>query len=90
MSDEDSVREAIATNNNRIAQERAFTVERIDRLRRFAREDMFKQHEREEWNHFHDRVYFLERETEAMIQTLATALSYQSPAPVFVPREDKP
>lgn len=83
---EKAIREAIAMNHNRIAQERAFTIERIDRLQRFARGDLFKQREREEWNAFNDRIHYLVRENEVMVQTLADLEATRASPPVIATR----
>lgn len=85
--DEMATREAIAMNNNRIAQERAFTVDRIDRLRRFSRTDLFEKREREEWRAFHERVYYLERENDVMIRALTDLHASKAPPPIFIPQK---
>ena len=70
-ADEDAVREQIANHRAKIEEEHAFTMERVNRLRRFVREEELDRREREEWRHFNDRIYPLQQEIEVMIRTLA-------------------
>ena len=72
------VREAIATLQNRIAQERAFTVERVERLRRFAKG------EREEWEHFALRTGPMQQELDTITSALADYYGSRNPPPVTV------
>lgn len=85
--DQTNIREAIATNINKIEQERAFTVDRIGRLHLFGRSDLFnfKWREREEWRTFHERVYYLERENEAMVKTLVDLEQLKASPPIIIP-----
>ena len=86
VSDEQAVRDGIATFQEiQIEQERAFTIERIERLRRFATGETLDRREREEWRHFHERTYVMEREIEVMIRALADVEAYRLPNPIIVP-----
>jgi hypothetical protein len=67
---ETAIRKTIATLPRTIAEERAATVERVERLRRFADGDHLKQRERDEWDAFHRRVRRMERELEYLAQMM--------------------
>jgi hypothetical protein len=78
------VREAIATLQNRIAQERAFTVERVERLRRFATGARLKKREREEWEHFAMRTGPMQQELDVITNALADYYGSRNPPPVVI------
>lgn len=87
VTDETAVRETIATNNARIEKEHAFTIERVERLRRFARTDEeMLDREREEWRRFHAIIRPMEQENEVLIKALANLKSFESPAPIIISR----
>lgn len=84
-ADETAAREHIATLRNQIEQERAFTVERTDRLRRFARGDELDRRLREEWEHFADRTRPMQQEIDATIKLLTKIDGFKVPPPIFIP-----
>lgn len=86
---EASARELIAAHLGQIAQERAFTIDRIERLRKFVRNDaQLKERERAEWITFHNQVRPIELEIETMVKLLAERAILQAPSPTYLEQGD--
>lgn len=77
-----NVKEHAATLQNRIEQERAFTIERVERLARFTRGENYNRRVREEWEHFVLRTGPMQQELDLVMKALADYYGMRSTAPV--------
>lgn len=85
VSDEAAVREHLATLRGHIEKERASTIDRCTRLRRFVRDDAeLRARERDEWNHFGWRIKPLQQEIDVITGLLAEKAGLEAPPPVIV------
>lgn len=85
VAGEAAVRQGIAELRAKIERERAFAIERVERLRRFARDEALEHREREEWRAFHDRTRIMEQEIQVMVSALAQVEAFRQPPPVIIP-----
>lgn len=89
MDDIAQAKEHIATFRNQVEMERAFTIDRIERGRRFYRGDDLKKFERREWEHFYDRVHPIEKELRYITELVAQSIGWQVPT-IIVERRSPP
>lgn len=80
-------REAIASAKNQLAMERAFTIDRIARLRRFVSGPALVHRERDEWKHYQERVRPLLVAIDAMTKQVSAYLGLRAPSPIILRKE---
>lgn len=77
-------REEIVAAKNQLAVERAFTVDRISRLRRFVSGPALVHRERDEWKHYQERVRPLLEAIDAMTKQASAYLNLRGPSPITI------
>lgn len=87
VADLNAANESLAQLKAMRAQEEASTIDRVERLRRFVRDDdVLRDRERAEWRAFSMRVAPIEREIGVLASLIAQVKSLEAPAPVILPQ----
>lgn len=82
MQSEQNIRDYIATLRNSIENERAFTIDRVERLGRFMDGMRLYMRREDEWHRFHERTRPMQQEIDHYIELLARIASLTLPAPI--------
>jgi hypothetical protein len=84
VHNEDLARSHLAHLKGLVEKERAVTVDRCERLRRFVRGTTLDRREREEWSAFRQRTAMLEREIGVVTRALVNLESLRAPAAIVL------